>query len=126
MTDRTKILLVDDEAALREPLAEYLIKQGFQVDKADDASKARTRLKSQIYDIILLDIMMPGEDGLSFCRYVREHTQIPVIFISAKTEETERIIGLELGADDYVTKPFSPRELVARIKVILRRAGRQP
>ncbi|GAB5488626.1 MAG: response regulator [Parasphingorhabdus sp.] len=123
MTDHPKILLVDDEASLREPLAEYLQKQGFMVDEAFDASKARAQIKNNAYDIILLDIMMPGEDGLSFCRFVREHTEIPVIFISAKTEETERIIGLELGADDYVTKPFSPRELVARIKVILRRVG---
>lgn len=121
MTELIKILLVDDEATLREPLADYLIKQNFDVTQADDASVARTLLKNDSFDIILSDIMMPGEDGLSFCRYVREHTDIPVIFISAKTEETERIIGLELGADDYITKPFSPRELVARIKVVLRR-----
>lgn len=126
MTDHPKILLVDDEDTLREPLAEYLEKQGFVVDQASDASKARTQLKKENYDIVLLDIMMPGEDGLSLCRYVREHTEIPVIFISAKTEETERIIGLELGADDYVSKPFSPRELVARIKVVLRRFAGTP
>lgn len=123
MSDETHILLVDDEATLREPLADYLEKQGFVTVQAGDASQARSKLQAEDFDIILLDIMMPGEDGLSFCRYVREHTEIPVIFISAKTEETERIIGLELGADDYITKPFSPRELVARIKVVLRRAG---
>lgn len=123
MIDQPKILLVDDEDSLREPLADYLQKQQFKVEQANDASKARALLKRHAFDIILLDIMMPGEDGLSFCRFVREHTEIPVIFISAKTEETERIIGLELGADDYVTKPFSPRELIARIKVILRRSG---
>ncbi len=117
------ILLVDDEASLRVPLAEYLIKQGFRIQQASDASEARSLINAYDFDIILLDIMMPGEDGLSFCRHVRERTEIPIIFISAKTEETERIIGLELGADDYVTKPFSPRELVARIKVILRRSG---
>ena len=116
-------MLVDDEASLREPLAEYLVKQGFAVEQAGDASVARSQMNLRDFDIILLDIMMPGEDGLSFCRHVRERTNIPVIFISAKTEETERIIGLELGADDYITKPFSPRELVARIKVVLRRAG---
>lgn len=126
MTDDPKILLVDDEDSLREPLAEYLEKQSFLVDQASDASKARALLKTGTYDIILLDIMMPGEDGLSFCRFVREHTEIPVIFISARTEETERIIGLELGADDYITKPFSPRELVARIKVVLRRFSGSP
>lgn len=122
MTNKTHILLVDDEASLREPLAEYLIKQGYKVQQAADASIARSLLNAYDFDIILLDIMMPGEDGLSLCRFVTDKTDIPVIFISAKTEETERIIGLELGADDYITKPFSPRELVARIKVVLRRA----
>ena len=121
MTNKTHILLVDDEATLREPLAEYLIKQGYKVQQASDASVARSLLNAYDFDIILLDIMMPGEDGLSLCRFVTDKTNIPVIFISAKTEETERIIGLELGADDYITKPFSPRELVARIKVVLRR-----
>lgn len=121
MTNKTHILLVDDEATLREPLAEYLIKQGYKVQQASDASVARALLNAYDFDIILLDIMMPGEDGLSLCRFVTDKTNIPVIFISAKTEETERIIGLELGADDYITKPFSPRELVARIKVVLRR-----
>lgn len=124
MTNKTHILLVDDEATLREPLAEYLIKQGYKVQQASDASIARSLLNAYDFDIILLDIMMPGEDGLSLCRFVTDKTDIPVIFISAKTEETERIIGLELGADDYVTKPFSPRELVARIKVVLRRADK--
>lgn len=124
MTNKIHILLVDDEASLREPLAEYLIKQGYKVQQASDASIARSLLNAYDFDIILLDIMMPGEDGLSLCRFVTDKTDIPVIFISAKTEETERIIGLELGADDYITKPFSPRELVARIKVVLRRADK--
>ena len=124
MANQNHILLVDDEASVREPLADYLTKQGFLVNQAADASMARTILQKHKFDIILLDIMMPGEDGLSFCRYVTENTDVPVIFISAKTEETERIIGLELGADDYVTKPFNPRELVARIKVILRRVSK--
>ncbi|PHR21140.1 MAG: DNA-binding response regulator [Sphingopyxis sp.] len=122
MTQKIHILLVDDEASLREPLAEYLIKQGYKVQQASDASAARSLLNAYDFDIILLDIMMPGEDGLSLCRFVTDKTDTPVIFISARTEETERIIGLELGADDYITKPFSPRELVARIKVVLRRA----
>jgi two-component system OmpR family response regulator len=122
MNNKVHILLVDDEASLREPLADYLIKQGYKVQQASDASVARSLLNAYDFDIILLDIMMPGEDGLSLCRFVTDKTDIPVIFISAKTEETERIIGLELGADDYITKPFSPRELVARIKVVLRRA----
>ena len=122
MTHKTHILLVDDEASLREPLADYLVRQGYKVQQASDASVARSLLNAYDFDIILLDIMMPGEDGLSLCRFVTDKTDIPVIFISARTEETERIIGLELGADDYITKPFSPRELVARIKVVLRRA----
>lgn len=124
MADKVHILLVDDEASLREPLAEYLVKQGYRVQQAGDASTARSLLNAYDFDILLLDIMMPGEDGLSLCRHVTESTDIPVIFISARTEETERIVGLELGADDYITKPFSPRELVARIKVILRRTER--
>lgn len=123
MPGQTHILLVDDEATLREPLAEYLAKQGFRVQQASDASQARSVMNAFNFDIILLDIMMPGEDGLSFCRHVREKTEIPVIFISAKGEELDRIVGLELGADDYITKPFSPRELVARIKVVLRRTN---
>lgn len=123
MPGQTHILLVDDEATLREPLAEYLTKQGFRVQQANDASQARSVMNAFNFDIILLDIMMPGEDGLSFCRHVREKTEIPVIFISAKGEELDRIVGLELGADDYITKPFSPRELVARIKVVLRRTN---
>ena len=122
MAHKIHILLVDDESSLREPLADYLIRQGYKVQQASDASIARSLLNAYDFDIILLDIMMPGEDGLSLCRFVTDKTDIPVIFISAKTEETERSIGLELGADDYVTKPFSPRELVARIKVVLRRA----
>ncbi|MEW4468449.1 response regulator [Parasphingorhabdus sp. JC815] len=130
MSGQTHILLVDDEATLREPLAEYLTKQGFRVQQASDASQARSVMNAFNFDIILLDIMMPGEDGLSFCRHVRDKTEIPVIFISAKGEELDRIVGLELGADDYITKPFSPRELVARIKVVLRRTtngnGLQP
>lgn len=122
MANEIHILLVDDEASLREPLANYLTRQGYKVQQAGDASVARSLLNAYDFDIVLLDIMMPGEDGLSLCRFVTDKTDTPVIFISARTEETERIIGLELGADDYITKPFSPRELVARIKVVLRRA----
>ncbi|MGI9361301.1 MAG: response regulator, partial [Parasphingorhabdus sp.] len=89
MPGQTHILLVDDEATLREPLAEYLAKQGFRVQQASDASQARSVMNAFNFDIILLDIMMPGEDGLSFCRHVREKTEIPVIFISAKGEELD-------------------------------------
>ena len=120
----TAVLLVDDEATLREPLAEYLIGQGFAVTEAVSAAAARTKLTEATPDIVLLDIMMPGEDGLSFCRHLVETRQLPVIFLTARSEPTDRIIGLELGADDYIVKPFEPRELVARIRTVLRRVGR--
>ena len=122
----TRLLLVDDEAALREPLADYLIRQGFAVSQASTAVEARSRLANENPDLVLLDIMMPGEDGLSLCRHLVEARQLPVIFITAKGEATDRIVGLEIGADDYVVKPFDPRELVARIKSVLRRSARDP
>jgi CheY-like chemotaxis protein len=122
------ILLVDDERSIREPLAVYLTKQGFRVTQADGAEAARTRMAAYAIDLVILDIMMPGEDGLSLTRHIRATTNIPVILLTAKSEETDRIVGLEMGADDYVVKPFSPRELATRAKVILRRAtgGGQP
>ncbi len=110
--------------ALREPLAEYLIRQGFAVVQAASAAEARTILLNQTPDLVLLDIMMPGEDGLSLCRHLTEAKDLPVILLTAKGEAMDRIVGLEIGADDYVVKPFEPRELVARIKSVLRRAAR--
>ena len=118
------ILLVDDEATLREPLAEYLGGQGFAVKQASSAAAARSELTTTRPDLVLLDIMMPGEDGISLCRHLVETQALPVIFLTAKTEAMDRIIGLELGADDYVVKPFEPRELVARIRTVLRRVDR--
>jgi two-component system OmpR family response regulator len=123
MGDTPHILLVDDERSIREPLAQFLTKQGFRVTQAGDAEGARMRLAAYAIDLVILDIMMPGEDGLSLCRHIRATGEIPVILLTAKTEETDRIVGLEIGADDYVVKPFSPRELAARAKVILRRAA---
>ena len=120
----TTILLVDDEASLREPLAEYLAGQGFVVSEAESAAAARSRLAQDVPDIVLLDIMMPGEDGLSLCRHLVESRHLPVILLTARGEAMDRIVGLEIGADDYVTKPFEPRELVARIRSVLRRAER--
>ncbi len=120
----TSVLLVDDEPVLREPLAEYLAGQGFVVTEASSASAARSTLAEITPDIVLLDVMMPGEDGLSFCRHLVETRQLPVIFLTARGEPTDRIVGLELGADDYIVKPFEPRELVARIRTVLRRVGR--
>lgn len=128
MTDTTpiKLLLVDDEAALREPLADYLTRQGFVVAQAASAAEARSYLREDTPDLALLDIMMPGEDGLSLCRHLTESRAVPTIFLTARGEATDRIVGLEIGADDYVVKPFEPRELVARIRSVLRRATRGP
>jgi len=126
MTDLapTRLLLVDDEPSLREPLAEYLTRQGFVVRQAEDAAKARSALLEETPDLVLLDIMMPGEDGLSLCRYLAEAKNLPVIMLTAKAEAMDRIVGLEIGADDYVPKPFEPRELVARIRSVLRRSAK--
>ena len=123
MSERPHILLVDDERSIRDPLAQYLGKNGFRVTAAANAAEARTRMAASAVDLVVLDIMMPGEDGLSLCRHIRETSEIPVILLTARSEETDRIVGLEMGADDYVVKPFSPRELVARIKVIFRRVS---
>ena len=126
MTDSNpvRLLLVDDEAALREPLAEYLSRQGFAVAQAASAAEARSLLLGEAPELVLLDIMMPGEDGLSLCRHLAETRAIPVILLTARGEATDRIVGLEIGADDYVVKPFEPRELVARIRSVLRRAAK--
>ena len=121
MTDQPHILLVDDERDIRDPLAAFLDKNGVRVTKADTAAVAREIVAVHAIDLVLLDIMMPGEDGLSLARWLRATSEIPVILLTAKTEELDRIVGLEIGADDYVTKPFSPRELLARIKAVLRR-----
>ena len=128
MTDAApiRLLIVDDEASLREPLAEYLVRQGFAVDQAGNAAEAREVLREGAPDLVLLDIMMPGEDGLSLCRHLVESRHLPTIFLTARGEATDRIVGLEIGADDYVVKPFEPRELVARIRSVLRRANRSP
>jgi DNA-binding response OmpR family regulator len=117
------ILLVDDERDIRDPLATYLSRNGVRVTKAENAAAARQLLTAYAIDLVLLDVMMPGEDGLSLAGYIRATTSIPVILVTAKAEEMDRVVGLEIGADDYVTKPFSPRELLARIKAVLRRVG---
>ena len=123
MADQPHLLLVDDERSIREPLAQFLSRQGFRVTQAADAEAARTRLAAYAIDLAILDIMMPGEDGLSLTRHVRATSDVPVILLTARSEETDRIVGLEMGADDYVVKPFSPRELATRVKVVLRRAA---
>jgi two-component system phosphate regulon response regulator PhoB len=115
------ILLVDDERDIRDPLAAYLSRNGLRVTKAENAAAARQLLTAYAIDLVLLDIMMPGEDGLSLAGYIRATSTVPVILLTAKVEEMDRVVGLEIGADDYVTKPFSPRELVARTTAVLRR-----
>ena len=120
------ILVVDDHKEIRDLLAKFLAKHGMRVTVAADASEARRQLKAGAFDLIVLDIMMPGEDGLSLCKYLSETSSPPVILLTAVAEEMDRIIGLEVGADDYVTKPFNPRELLARIRAVLRRAQSMP
>lgn len=121
-----RLLLVDDEPSILDPLADYLAGQGFAVTAVPNAAKARSAMLGATFDLIVSDVMMPGEDGLSLLRHVQASAGTPVILLTARTEETERIVGLEVGADDYIGKPFSPRELVARIRTVLRRAARAP
>jgi two-component system OmpR family response regulator len=120
---RAHVLVVDDAYDIREPLAKFLEKNGMRATTAPDAAAARTRIAGEQFDLVVLDVMMPGEDGLSLCRYLAANTAIPVILLTAMAEETDRVVGLEIGADDYVTKPFSQRELLARIKNVLRRVN---
>ncbi len=120
------ILVVDDERGIREPLARVLRKYGFRASTASDGLEMDRVLAKSAIDLVVLDIMMPGEDGLSICRRLRDTEGVPVILLTALAEDTDRIIGLELGADDYVTKPFNPRELVARVKSVLRRSEMLP
>ena len=122
MTQNPHILIVDDERDIRDPLASYLAKNDLRITTAPNAAAAREILAVHAIDLVLLDIMMPGEDGLSLAGFIRASTATPLILLTAKTDELDRILGLEIGADDYVTKPFSPRELLARIKAVLRRA----
>jgi len=120
------ILVVDDHRDIRDLLARFLVKHGLRASVAESAGAARKVLQAAEIDLIVLDIMMPGEDGLSLTRFIRESKHIPVILLTAMGEETDRIVGLEVGADDYVVKPFNPRELLARIKAVLRRAHTVP
>jgi two-component system OmpR family response regulator len=116
-----KILIVDDDQEIRELLTEYLSKNGYHVEAASEGNSMRSIMATSQFDLIVLDIMMPGDDGFTLCKEVRSKSNIPIIMLTAGSDETDRIIGLELGADDYVGKPFNPRELLARIKAVLRR-----
>ena len=126
MESTPHILVVDDHRDIRDLLARYLAKHGLRVSTAADGVGLRRALKASAVDLVVLDIMMPGEDGLSLCRHLRETSGIPVILLTAMAEDTDRVVGLEIGADDYVTKPFNPRELLARVKAVLRRANSLP
>jgi len=121
MSSRPSILIVDDHQNIRDPLSTYLRRFDFDVEVVGDGKAMRQLLSQRSFSLIVLDVMLPGEDGLSLCRFVSEHLGIPVILLTAVTEQADRIAGLEVGADDYVVKPFDPRELVARIRSVLRR-----
>ncbi|MBN1206603.1 MAG: response regulator transcription factor [Myxococcaceae bacterium] len=121
MTDRPSILVVDDDAHLREVVSFALEQAGFRVEQAENGREGLARVQRAVPALIVLDIMMPEMDGLELCREVRRAHEVPIVFLSSRDDEVDRILGLELGGDDYLAKPFSPRELVARIKAVLRR-----
>ncbi len=121
METQDHILVVDDDAEIRSLLGDYLRRNGYRASLAADGQAMRAALSRGKVDLIVLDLMLPGEDGLTLCRDLRARSDMPVIMLTARGEETDRIVGLEMGADDYLAKPFSPRELLARIKSVLRR-----
>ncbi|HSJ92591.1 MAG TPA: response regulator, partial [Gaiellaceae bacterium] len=120
------VLVVDDEPIVREVVVSYLRREGYRTLEAGDGHEARRLLEQGDPGIVVLDLMLPGIDGLPLCRWIRSRSDVPVIMLTARGEETDRIVGLELGADDYVTKPFSPRELATRVRTVLRRARSGP
>jgi DNA-binding response OmpR family regulator len=117
------VLVVDDEPIVREVVVRYLTREGHRTLEAADGSSARVVIEGSDLDLVVLDVMLPGTDGLELCRWIRGRSELPVIMLTARGEEADRIVGLELGADDYVTKPFSPRELAARVRTVLRRTS---
>jgi DNA-binding response OmpR family regulator len=119
----TTVLVVDDEPIVRDVIVRYLRRDGFSTLEAADGDRARELIETGDAELVVLDLMLPGTDGLELCRWIRSRSDLPVIMLTARGEEADRIVGLELGADDYVTKPFSPRELAARVRTVLRRAG---
>lgn len=123
MESLTHLLIVDDDHEIRELLDRFLTKHGYRITTARDGKEMRRAVADWNIDLIILDLMLPGEDGLSLCRNLRAKSHVPIIMLTMMNEETDRIIGLEMGADDYLPKPFNPRELLARIKAVLRRAN---
>jgi DNA-binding response OmpR family regulator len=119
----TTVLIVDDEPIVREVVARYLRREGYETVEAGDGDEARHLVETRHPDLVVLDVMLPGRDGLDLCRWIRSTSELPVIMLTARGDESDRIVGLELGADDYVTKPFSPRELAARVRTVLRRSN---
>ncbi|MEP7223509.1 MAG: response regulator transcription factor [Actinomycetota bacterium] len=117
------VLVVDDEPIVREVVVRYLAREGHDTLEAANGNAAREAIERSEPDLVVLDVMLPGTDGLELCRWIRARSELPVIMLTARGEEADRIVGLELGADDYVTKPFSPRELAARVRSVLRRAA---
>ena len=117
------VLVVDDEPIVRDVVVRYLERDGFRTLTASDGEAARSLIEEREPSLVVLDVMLPGADGLSLCRWIRGRSSLPVILLTARGEEADRIVGLELGADDYVTKPFSPRELAARVRTVLRRSN---
>jgi two-component system phosphate regulon response regulator OmpR len=124
--ERARLLVVDDDAELRELAQAYLTQQGFDVETVADGARMDAALASHAYDLIILDLMLPGEDGLSIAKRLKGQCDVPIIIVSAQGEDVDRIVGLEIGADDYIAKPFNPRELLARIRAVLRRAQSRP
>ena len=120
------LLVVDDDAELRALLRDYLGQSGYRVTAVGDGRQMQRAMETARFDLVILDIMLPGEDGLSLCRRLRAESRIPILMLTARGDEVDRIVGLEMGADDYLSKPFNPRELLARVKSILRRAGSLP
>ena len=126
MSTPDHVLIVDDDAEIRALLSEYLERNGYRVTTAGDGKAMWSALDARKPDLVVLDVMMPGDDGLTLCRNLRARSTLPVIMLTARGDETDRIVGLEMGADDYLPKPFSPRELLARVKSVLRRARSLP
>jgi DNA-binding response OmpR family regulator len=122
----SKVLVVDDEAHIVELARIYLTREGYEVEGVGDGSQALARFSQVKPDLVVLDIMMPGADGLAICKEIRKQSQVPIIMLTARDEVTDKVVGLEVGADDYLTKPFHPQELVARAKALLRRARIEP